>query len=267
MLNIETGCSYMDKYRIPNLGKACRVLGWLAAERQAYSVSEVARQLAMPRTTAFRVLRTLCAEGLLEEVAGRYRAGAGLLRLGLLALGSVQVHALAEPILHDLAQTTGETAHLAMPCNAQMLIMQVADSPHPIRVASQPGTLVSMHCAATGKALLAALPPGRSAELLGGISLERRTEHTITTVAALELELETIRRQGYAVDDEEYHEGVRCLAAAVYDARGEAVAALGITATATRFVKRRIPAVARDVRRATDSLSAALGRRATERTA
>jgi IclR family acetate operon transcriptional repressor len=90
--------------------------------------------------------------------------------------------------------------------------------------------------------------------------LERRTARTLTTWPALERELEVIRRQGYAVDDGEYHDGVRCLAAPVLDARGQVRAAIGITAAAARFTKRRIPAVAREVRQAADALSAALGR-------
>ncbi|UCG17434.1 MAG: IclR family transcriptional regulator [Phycisphaerales bacterium] len=257
----------MDKYQIPNLAKACRALSWLAAERGAYSASEVARKLQMPRTTAFRVLRTLCAEGLVEEADGRYRAGAGLLRLGLLALQTVEIHSLAEPVLQRLARATGETAHLAVRTGDQMLILQVADSPNPIRVASRPGTLVLIHCAATGKALLAALPPARARAILRGRPLQRRTDRTITTVAALETELEATRRQGYAVDDEEYHVGVRCLAAPVFDARGDVVAALGITAATLRFAKRKIPVVAREVTRAAESLSDALGQRLTGRTA
>jgi IclR family acetate operon transcriptional repressor len=257
----------MNTYQIPNLAKACRVLAWLAGERGAFSVSEVARRLEMPRTTALRVLRTLRAEGLLEETDGRYRSGAGLLRLGLLALQSVEINSLAEPILQNLARATDETAHLAVRTDVQMLILRVADSPHPIRVASRPGALVSIHCAATGKALLAAMPPEQVRQLLGGKRLERRTDRTITTLAALEAELEAIRRQGYAVDDEEYHPGVRCLAAAVYDARGEVVAALGITAATVRFAKRKIPAMAREVTRAAEALSRALGQHSAGRTA
>jgi DNA-binding IclR family transcriptional regulator len=267
MTDRETRCSNMNTYRIPNLAKACQALSWLAAERGAFSVSEVARRLRMPRTTAFRVLRTLCAEGLVEEADGRYRAGAGLLRLGLLALQSVEIRSLAEPVLQELARATDETAHLAVRTGDQMLILQVADSPHPIRVASRPGTLVFIHCAATGKAMLAAMPPAQARKILSGKRLERRTERTITTAAVLEAELEKIRRQGYALDDEEYHVGVRCLAAAVFDARGGAVAALGITAATVRFVKRKIPAVAREVTRAAESLSRALGRQTEGRTA
>jgi IclR family acetate operon transcriptional repressor len=249
----------MNTYEIPTLAKACRLLAWLAAERGAFSASAVARKLQMPRTTAFRMLRTLCGEGLVEEVDGKYRGAAGLLRLGLLAQQSIELPTLAEPVLQELAQVTDETAHLAVLTGDQMLIAQVADSPHPIRVASRPGTLVRIHCAATGKALLAALPPERACKILRNATLERRTVRTLTSMAKLEAEFEAIRRQGYAIDDEEYHDGVRCLAAAVFDARGAAVGALGITAATTRFTKRRIPGVAREVTRAAEVLSGALG--------
>ncbi len=257
----------MNSYTIPNLAKACQVLTWLAAERDAYSASEVARRFQMPRTTAFRILRTLCAQGLVAEVGGKYRGGAGLLRLGLLALETVEIHALAGPILQNLARVTGETAHLAVRTGDQLLILEVADSPHPIRVASRPGSIVSLHCSSTGKALLAALPPEQVRNLLEDKQLERRTERTLTTLAELETEFEVIRRQGYAIDDEEYHNGVRCLAAVVRDARGDAVAALGITAATLRFAKRKIPTVAREVIQAADTLSQALGRKSTSQMA
>jgi len=253
----------MDRYRIPNLAKACGVLALLAPRRTGLTPSEVARQLSMPRTTAFRVLRTLCGEGLLEESEGRYRAGPGLLRLGLMAVEAAELPARAEPVLSYLAQQTGETAHLAIRAGDRMLIAAVCDSPNPIRVASRPGTLVLMHCAATGKAVLAGMSSEAVRALLPGPKFERRTDRTLTTPAALERELEPIRRQGYALDDGEYHDGVRCLAATVFNARGEATAAIGITAAATRFTKRRIASVARDVKHAAEALSAAMGRTST----
>lgn len=249
----------MDSYQIPNLIKACQTLTWLAAEPGATSASEVARHLDMPRTSAFRILRTLCATGLLEEVDGKYRRGPGLLRLGLLALESAEINALATPILRDLADASDETAHLAVRAGDQIMILQVADSPHPIRVASRPGTLVEIHCSATGKAILAALAVDDVRMLLAGVRLERRTERTLTALRTLEAELEQVRHRGYAIDDEEYHDGVRCLAAVVRDGRGDAVAAIGVTATALRFTKRKIPAMARLVIQAADALSEAMG--------
>jgi len=249
----------MDKYRIPNLARACQVLHLLATERQGLSVTELARRLAMPRTTAFRVLKTLCAEGMIEQQNGGYRAGAGLLRLGLEALQAVELRSLAAPILRQLAQETGETAHLAVREGSQMLILEVSDSPNPLRVASRPGALVSIHCAATGKAMLATLPADELHDLLSGLELAPRTQNTITSVTGLAWEVEAIRQRGYAVDNEEYHDGVRCLAAPVRDAHGAPVAAIGITGATVRFTKRRIPEVARAVMQAAKSLSSALG--------
>jgi len=249
----------MDKYLIPNLAKACRVLHLLAAERRGLSVTELARRLAMPRTTAFRVLKTLCAEGMIERRNGGYRSGTGLLRLGLEALRALELRTLAAPILRKLARTTGETAHLAVRESSQMLILEVCDSPNPLRVASRPGSLVSIHCAATGKAMLATLPADELQELLAGLELAPRTPNTITSVPGLEKEIEAIRPRGYAVDNEEYHDGVRCLAAPVRDAHGAPVAAIGITGVTIRFTKRRIPEVARAVMQAAESLSSALG--------
>ncbi|QDU71451.1 IclR family transcriptional regulator [Mucisphaera calidilacus] len=249
----------MNKYSIPNLSKACSALKWLAGETRPVSTSEVARQLSMPRTTAFRMLRTLVDEGMLEEIDGRYRSGVGLLHLGLQALNSVEVNTQADPILKRLSHDTGETAHMAVRADAQMLITKVIDSPSPIRVASRPGTLVSIHCSATGKAVLAAMKPQDRQDVLERIQFEVRTDATHSGVDSLEDDLITIRKRGYAIDDEEYFEGVRCLAATVFDAYEQPVGAIGITATTERFPKKKIPVIAAQVTAAASELSSALG--------
>lgn len=246
-------------YTIPSLAKACQILSWLADQSAGCNVSEVARRHAMARTTAFRVLRTLCSEGYVEEADGKYRLGSGLIRLGLRATQSTDMYALAQPIVDDLCHATGETAHLAVRSGNQMVIVHVVESPNPIRVSSRSGALVLIHCAATGKAMLSTLTPEDVRHALAGEVLVRRTDKTLTTLDALEIELATTRERGYAIDDEEYHPGVRCLAAPVWDPRGGAVAAIGITGATSRIPKKSVAALAKHVCHAARSLSLKLG--------
>jgi len=249
----------MEKYLIPNLSKACHVLKELAKHEQGMSAAEIAQDLSIPRTTAFRILRTLVHEGLVEKAGRVFHAGPGLVEIGSRVLSQVRVREQAIPVLQRLTRETGETAQLAVLSGLHSLILEVCDSPNPIRVASRPGTLADLHCSATGKVFLAYLYGDQLETILPSLELHRRTANTITDLKRLEVEVRHIQQQGYAVDDEEYYEGARCLAAPVWQSGMQVVASVGITATVQRFVRGRIPEVARVVVAGASELSRFLG--------
>ncbi|MFH0947084.1 MAG: IclR family transcriptional regulator [Planctomycetota bacterium] len=248
----------MTKYIIPNLRNACRVLTLLSEQRAGLPLADIARRLEIPRTTALRIATTLTAEGIVEQVGRRYVLGPMLIQLGTRAMENLDLRTIAIPVLRELSRETQETAHLAVPAGDKALLLEVCDSPLPVRVASRPGTLADIHCSATGKVFLA-FRHDDLAEFLEGKELIRRTENTRTTVEQQQEEAERTRERGYAVDNEEYSLGVRCLAAPVYDSFGKVVAAIGITASTSSFSKRLIPAVARSVTTAASSISKTLG--------
>lgn len=248
----------MPDYIIPNLLNACRVLK-LLAQTPALTVSEIGRELLVPRTTVLRIVTTLCREGMLQETDGRYRPGSALIPLGTKALEGVDLRRAAQPVLRRLAQATDETAHLAIEAENKSLLVEVSQSPHPIRVGAPAGTFADLHCSATGKIFLTHHHPQELAELLGRLKPQQRTRNTIVTAAAMAKEAERILKQGYAVDEEEFYEGIRCLAAPVRDNSGKVVAAIGITGAAGRFTKERIPEAAAKVMTAARELSGALG--------
>lgn len=250
----------MNTYRIPNLARACHVLKMFAASAEQLTSSDVARRLQMPRTTALRILHTLAAEGLLTRNGSAFAAGGELVKLGQRALRATRVRELAVPVLQALASATGETAHLAVLAGDQSLIVEVCDSPNPVRAASRPGTLAALHASATGKVFLAfVLRANGGDQPWPPVPLTARTPNTFTDPQALAAECDAVIRQGFAVDNEEYHPGVRCLAAPVMDAAGMVVAAVGITASAVSFPRGRVTQVARQVLSAAQSLSSALG--------
>lgn len=253
----------MNKYEIPNLARACQVLKMFAGSDESLGASEVARRMSMPRTTALRVLCTLADAGLLARHGVEFRAGNELLYLGLRALGSSRVRELALPVLHDLSVNAGETSHVALLAGDRSLIAAVCDSPNPVHAASRAGTLADLHASATGKIFLAFAIRDGLRSFLSGVRLTGRTPTTLTTIDALELECARITRQGFAVDNEEYHPGVRCLAAPVWDAEGNLAAAIGITASIVTFPRKRVADVSQKVLRAARELSTALGHRTT----
>jgi len=249
----------MPDYTIPNLSNACRVLKAFSAAVPALTLRELSEGLSIPHTTALRICTTLCEAGLLERRAGTYLLGAGLISLGQLALARMDMRSVARPILEQVTRETGETAHLAIETGGRALLVEVVQSPAPIRVGAPAGTLAEMHCSATGKVLLAHAAPAVRRGWLGTGPWPRHTDRTLTTWPLLDAELAQVAEQGYAVDEQEVFEGIRCLAAPVRDAHGKVVAAVGITGAAARFTVGRIPEIAACLRAAAARISAGLG--------
>ncbi len=248
----------MEQYRIPSLARACQILELFADSGETMSSSDVARRMKMPRTTALRILLTLCDEGLLSRIGNEFEPGSKLFRLGLRALSSVRLTKLALPILRDLSERTRETAQLVMLSGLQGVVLEVCEGPRLVRVPQPPGTLIALHCSAAGKVLLAYALKSRLPQIVAQ-GLIARTPNSLTTLAELESELDRILTLGYAVDDEEYYEGVRCLAAPVWEASGATRAALGIVASASTFSRRQNQEVAQHVLSATNELALAMG--------
>ncbi len=250
----------MPAYRIPNLANACRVLKHLGNEPQGRTISQLASALKIPRTTCLRIVQTLSDQRFLAEGSRGYVLGGALIPLGMKALDELDLPALAQPVLRELTRATGETCHVAVwNEGGRVLIIAVNDSVHPLGASSRPGTLAFAHCSATGKVLLAFNHLARLDEVVPAATRERRTIRTIVDGPALERELRGVVAMGCAVDNEEYHEGVRCVAAPVYDAQGRVCAAIGITASTTRLPGSAVATAAGSVKAAAEKLSARLG--------
>lgn len=249
----------MDNYLIPNLVKACEILKVLAVRPEGVSAVELESQVDVPRTTGFRILRTLCTQGLAEKRGKLFFSGSGLIQIGLNSLRSLELRPLAVPFLSDLAMKTDFTAHLAIPSGWQSLILEVHDSPHPVRVASRSGTTVPLYCSSTGKVFLAYRFQEALDDYFEQTTIESFTPNTITTPAAMKQAIDTIRQNGYAVDNQEFHKEIRCVAAPVRDSHGQVIAAIGVTGPAVHLTVDRQAAVGEFVKQVAAEFSAALG--------
>ncbi|MDI1320627.1 MAG: IclR family transcriptional regulator [bacterium] len=248
-----------ERYVIPNLRNACRILKLLGGRSDGYKAADIGRTLGIPVTTTLRIMTTLHLEGLVRKNGGHFELGPVLIQLGNASLAGTEIRTAALPILEKLTRQIDETSHLAIPCDDRSLIVAVQDSPHPLRAASRPGFLAELHCSSTGKTFLSFLHQNRLTEFYTGARLTRRTPHTLTTLTELKREVELTRKRGYSLDDEEFNAGVRCLAVPVYGADGQVAAAIGITAATVRFTRERIPEMAKAVKAAAVELSRLLG--------
>ena len=249
----------MNNYVIPNLVKACEIMQILADRPQGISAAEAENLTQIPRTTTFRILKTLCSEGMAEKRGTLFFAGPGLIQAGLNSLHSLEIRSLAVPFLSGLAVKTHFTAHLAIPSGWQSLILEVHDSPNPVRVASRSGTTVPLHCSSTGKIFLAYRYEQELEDYFSVTSPEKKTANTIVTLPEMQKEIERIKSDGFAVDNHEFHADVWCLAAPVQDSTGQVVAAIGVTGPAAQSNGQKKANICTYVKKAAKELSAELG--------
>ncbi|WP_397471569.1 IclR family transcriptional regulator [Rheinheimera sp.] len=228
----------MVSYVIPNLANACRILSLVTESDQGLSLSELEQRLAVPRTTAFRILQTLCQEQVLEKHGKRYLAGAQLFKMGLSLLSSQRLQQQALPMLQQLALTTGLSSHLALPHAKGALLVEVCDSPNPLRLAARPGSIADFNCSAAGKVFLAFHHFDQLPALAAAGVFKQRTANSLVQPQQLITELQRVLARGYASDEMEYHEDVRCLAVPVRNSQGTVVAAVGITGPSALYAKK-----------------------------
>jgi IclR family KDG regulon transcriptional repressor len=216
---------------IQSLARGLKILDLLAQAENGVGITELAEVLGVDKSSASRLAQTLAAYGFAEQDTDtrRYFVGPQIVRLSRSVLSRMPLRDQAKPFLRQLVERTGECAHLAILAQGQALYIDQVESLSSLRVTTGIGTLAPLHCTALGKSLLAF-----NSELLPS-DLPVFTPRTISDQETLRTHLEQTRRQGYAVDDEEYEYGVRCVAAPVFDFRGKVVGAIGISGPAGRI--------------------------------
>jgi DNA-binding IclR family transcriptional regulator len=227
----------------------------------ATTLAETVRRTALHRSTAHHLLQTLVSFGYLrQDPATRgYELTAKLVRLTARVWTPEQIGRMAEPVAAELTSLTGESTSVAAYYNGEVTIVAKCDPGGPIRVVQQIGTPRPIHATAVGKAIVAFLPVAERAALTAQLAFERYTSHTLVTPDAFEAELQRIRSAGYALDDEEHYDGIRCIAAPIFAYTGHAIASLCIVGPKVRMTRQKLRALREPLRERAQSLSTALG--------
>jgi IclR family transcriptional regulator, acetate operon repressor len=224
------------------------------------SVMEISRRLNLHKSTVSRMLSTLQYEGLVGQnpKTGKYHLGLGLIGLAGVALGRLDARAAVQPYLKDLAEQTGETVNLLVRDGHECVVIERSNSPQPIRYMGWIGRRSPMHCTASGKVLLAFMTfPERMAILPN--PLPAYTGKTITSTAQLELSLDKVCQDGYAIVHEEYEEGFSTLAAPVFNHRGDVVGAITISGPTYRLEDGKLESFITRLLNTTNKVSTDLG--------
>lgn len=218
------------------LSRGLRLLEILASEPGGLSLADITQLAQLSKSSAHRLLHTLIHNGYVsqESSTGRYLPSLKLLQLSSQLMEDASVAVVAHPHLSDIAEATGETVHLVLLDHDDAVYVAKVESPSPIRMYSKIGMRVPLHCTGVGKVILAHLPEERLRQLIDNGRLEQFTENTITDPAALRRHLAEIRRLGYAIDDGEHEEPVRCIAAPLFARDRQVVGAMSIAAVSYR---------------------------------
>ena len=250
------------KTRLSSVAAAFRLLNAFSEEEVEIGVSALAKRLGLAKSTVHRLAVTLVAEGILEQNPEneKYRLGINLFRLGALVRQRMNLSNEAKPHLVELREQTGETVHLAILNQNQIMYVYNLESRQAIRARSDVGVRKPAYCTAEGLAMLA-FQPDEAVEDVIAEGLLPRTLHTSVDKAGLRRRLAEIRQTGSAVEDEESEIGMRCIAAPVRDASGAVVAAVGLAGPVQRLSKKTISGFVPNVVRTADAISARLGYR------
>lgn len=223
---------------VPALSRGLDVLE-LFLEQETLAAPEVVRALDLPRTTVHELLSTLAARGWLVTVDGdvsRYRLGVRAFELGNVYLRSLDIAQSARRVAAELADTTGETVHVGVLDEDQVVYIAKVDSIHPVRLVSSVGGRLPAHCTAIGKALLSGASDAQLDELFPmGKELIALTPRSIRDPVKLRTELRRVRKQGVAHEVRESNPEAACVAAAVRDSSGRVVAAMSISVPTSRW--------------------------------
>ena len=227
------------------LATGLRTLELLVSSHSPLGVTEIADQLELDKANAHRTLAALVRLGYVEQDPStrRYSASVKVVELARAVLESRDLTVVAAPHLKSLWAATSENTHLAVLAGDHVVYVSMLNGTTMLAANTAIGQSGPLHCTATGKSIVANLPRATSEGLIARLDFEAFTPRTLTTPATYHKELEQVRVTGYAVDDREYHPGVRCVAAPVFGIGG-VMASLGISAPADRLDNERLRTIA-----------------------
>ncbi|MFI7707818.1 IclR family transcriptional regulator [Nonomuraea sp. NPDC049480] len=245
---------------VQSVDRAISVLEILSRRGEA-GVSEVAAEIDVHKSTAFRLLGALEARGLVEQAEdrGKYRLGFGIIRLAGGVSTQMDIIQRARPVCHRLAEEIGETVNIAVLRSTYAVNLDQVRGPSAVTAYNWVGQITPLHATSSGKALLAHLDDNERARLLSEVTLESLTPQTITDVDALEKQLAETRVAGYAFCLEELENGLNTMAAPIRAYHGEVVAAISASGPAYRFGVERIHELAPVLIGGADEISRRLG--------
>jgi IclR family transcriptional regulator, KDG regulon repressor len=247
---------------IQSVGRALAILEEFSRDERALGVTALANRVGLHKSTCFGLLHTLQQLGYIQQDAstGQYSLGLKTFELGQAYIDGLDLRYITRPYLLEIVEKTQETVHLVVAEGRRAVYIDKVESPHAMTISSRIGQEATLHCTGVGKVLLAYMRNEDWSQVVSQ-GLERYTEHTITDEGKLLDHLQRIRECGHGVDDQEREIGLRCVAAPIFNARKQAIAAISISGPSSRITCEKQGELSQIIKQATQEISRKLGYR------
>lgn len=247
---------------IHSVAKAMRLLDILTENAQPTTLTELYQKTGWPKSTIHGLLSTMRESGLIEQTAsGRYWLGIRLFEYGCAVSNAWDINSIAQPHMQSICAQLSESVFLSVFNRAAVVTLAEEESSASLRVVSEVGARLPIHCTSQGKMFLAYSSPAECRRLLTHAPLKAYTPHTLTTLEQFAPELTRIREQGYAVENGEYKIGLRSVSAPIFDVSGEVRYAIGCVGMFRQVQSDEFLRAIRLICEAAESISRAIGYR------
>lgn len=245
---------------VQSIERALDIIEVLAEERAGLGVTELANRVELHKSTAHRLLSTLARRNYVEKnESGTYRIGLKLIEAVSCHINSLELQTEARPYIVDITSHLGLTSHLGILDGDEVVYIEKMDVVSTMKMYSQIGVRVHAYCSSLGKCLLSSYSKQELNFLLEDCSFRKLTPNTIACMEDFHEEMAKVRRQGWALDDEEFEIGYRCIGAPIYDYRGDVIAAISASGDIRILTDDRIESTAEYVKQVAKKLSRSMG--------
>ncbi|ASS89954.1 MULTISPECIES: IclR family transcriptional regulator [Aeribacillus] len=249
-----------EKNQLSSIKNALKILKSFTMEEPEKKISDLSNSLGLNKSTVSRTMKTLASEGFVykDSETKKYRLGLSILSLSGVLFSNMDIYRESQPVLNKLVETTGETAHISVLDNLEVVYLQKVECNHPVRFLTHIGRRNPPYCTSSGKVLIA-FSENETVEKIISKGLKRFAKNTITDPEKLRDHLKKVRENGYAVSIEELSEGVNSIAAPIYDYTGKVIAALSVVGPKQRINSYKLKAMAKQVIAASKEISERMG--------
>jgi IclR family transcriptional regulator, KDG regulon repressor len=248
---------------VQSVDRAVDILECLSEEKEGCGITFISKSTGLHKSTVHRLLGTLMNKGYVEKDMenDNYRLGTKILYLASSVLDRMDIRNVSRPYIRELSEETKEVVHLSILDGDEAVYIDKMESArlNSVRMHSQIGKRVPLYCTAVGKVLLSKLDEDKVKHLLGGKKFVKFMPNTIDNVEDFIKQLEEVREKGYATDEMEHEEGIRCIAAPIFDRKGKVAAAVSLSGPIFYITEERIPFLRDRILKASEGISYQLG--------
>lgn len=257
---LEYALTSSNPSHIKSIQKSIIIMELIARENKPLSLNEITHRLGWPKSTLHGILTTLRDFQFINQstTTSNYSLGVRFFELGNIVAKQWNICEIACPFMKDLSSKTGLTIHLGKELDGEVLYLEKVEANAMLRIVSEVGSRLPMHCSGLGKVLMAHMNTSQVNKIIKQRGLDKFTENSITNESVLKNELTVIKERGYAIDDNEIMDGLKCVAIGIKDWDGEVKYAISASGLSNQFSGDKTRRLVRNLRDAVDKIENSL---------